>query len=74
MARLEFISALYRHYRNKTLDEIKLHAATTYFDKQLLSFNSEPLNQLVLDEAGLLLIKFGKEYGLRMLDALHLEN
>ena len=72
LARLEFISALYRHYRNKTLDEIKLHAAITYFDKQLLSFNSEPLNQLVLDEAGLLLKKFGKEYGLRTLDALHL--
>lgn len=43
-----------------------------YFEKQLVSFNIEPLNQLVIDEAALLLKKFGKEYGLRTLDALHL--
>ena len=72
LARLEFTSALYRRYRNKALDEIKLHTATTYFDKQLISFSIEPLNQLVIDEAGLLLKKYGKEYGLRTLDALHL--
>ena len=72
LARLEFLSALYRYYRNKSLDEIKLHTASTYFDKQLLSFNIEPLNRLVIDEAVLLLKKYGKEYGLRTLDALHL--
>ena len=72
LARLEFTSALYRRFRNKSLDEIKLHTATIYFDKQLISFNVEPLNQLVIDEAGLFLKKFGKEYGLRTLDALHL--
>lgn len=72
LARLEFISALYRRYRNKSLDEIRLHTATTYFDKQLLSFNLEPINRLVIDEAGMLLKKYGKEYGLRTLDALHL--
>ena len=72
LARLEFTSALYRRYRNKSLDEIKLHTATTYFDKQLVSFNIEPLNQLVIDEAGMLLKKYGKEHGLRTLDALHL--
>lgn len=31
LARLEFTSALYRRYRNKSLDEIKLHTATTLF-------------------------------------------
>jgi predicted nucleic acid-binding protein len=72
LARLEFISAIYRRFRNKSLDEIKLHTATTYFEKQLISFNVEPLNQLVIDEAGLLLKKYGKIYGLRTLDALHL--
>lgn len=72
LARVEFTSALYRRYRNKTLDEIKLHVATTYFEKQLDSFNIEPLNQLVIDEAGLLLKKYGKDHGLRTLDALHL--
>lgn len=72
LARLEFTSALYRRYRNKSLDEIKLHTATTYFDRQLTSFNIEPLNQLVIDEAGQLLKKYGKDYGLRTLDSLHL--
>ena len=51
---------------------IRLHIATTYFENQLMSFNIEPLNQLVIDEAELFLRKYGKEYGLRTLDALHL--
>jgi predicted nucleic acid-binding protein len=72
LARLEFTSALYRRFRNKSLDEIKLQIATTYFEKQLDSFNIEPMNQLVIDEAGLFLKRYGKEYGLRTLDALHL--
>lgn len=72
LVRLEFISALYRRFRNKSLDEIRLHIATTYFEQQLRCFNIEPLNQLVIDEAGLLLKKYGKEHGLRTLDALHL--
>lgn len=72
LARLEFTSALYRRYRNKTLDEIRLHTAITFFDQQLTNFNIEPLNQLVLDEASLLLKRYGKEYGLRTLDALQL--
>jgi len=72
LARLEFTSALYRRYRNKDLDEIKLHIATTYFEKQSDDFNIEPLNQLVIDEAGLFLKKYGKYHGLRTLDALHL--
>ena len=72
LARLEFTCALYRRYRNKSIDETQLCTASTFFDKQLVSFNVEPLNQLVIDEAQLLLKKFGKEYGLRTLDALHL--
>jgi predicted nucleic acid-binding protein len=72
LARLEFSSALYRRYRNKLLDDIKLHTAISYFDQQLSSFNIEPLNQLVIDEARLLLKKYGKENGLRTLDSLHL--
>lgn len=61
LARLEFTSALYRRFRNKTLDEIRLHTALTFFDQQLTNFNVEPVNQVVLDEAVLLLKKYGKE-------------
>lgn len=72
LARLGFISVLYRYFRNISLDEIRLHVATTYFEQQLGSFNIEPLNQLIIDEAGSFLKKNGKEYDLRTLDALHL--
>jgi len=30
------------------------------------------MNQLILDEAGVMLQNFGKNYGLRTLDAIHL--
>ena len=38
----------------------------------LTRFNLESLNQLILDEAGIMLHKFGKDHGLRTLDAIHL--
>ncbi len=37
LARLEFTSALYRRFRNKTLDEIRLHTALTFFDAIAIS-------------------------------------
>jgi predicted nucleic acid-binding protein len=72
LARLEFTSALYRRYRNNALDELKLHSALVNFESQLKSFIVEPITQVVLEESLLLLKKFGKDYGLRTLDALHL--
>ena len=72
LARLEFTSAIYRRFRNQELDELRLHTSLTYFENQLHTFRLEPLNQLVIDEAGILLRKYGKVNGLRTLDALHL--
>ena len=72
LARLEFTSALYRRFRNKELDEIRLHTSFINFEKQFNDFRLEPLNRLVIDEARLLLKKYGKVHGLRTLDALHL--
>lgn len=72
LARLEFASALYRRYRNNTLDELRLHSALLHFENQLKSFYVEPITQIVFEESLALLKRFGKEYGLRTLDALHL--
>lgn len=71
LARIEFTSALYRRFRNKELDEIRLHTSIINFERQFTDFHLEPLNRLVIDEARLLLKKYGKVYGLRTLDALH---
>ena len=40
LARLEFTSALYRRFRNHELDEIRLHAGITNFEKQLGSYRT----------------------------------
>ena len=40
--------------------------------RYITRFNLESLNQLILDEAGIMLQKFGKDYGLRTLDAIHI--
>jgi len=72
LARLEIISALFRKYRNHSIDEIQLNAAIQGVNDELQYFNLENLNQLVIEGSLLLLNKFGKDYGLRTLDAIHL--
>ena len=72
LARLEFISFLYRRYRNKELDEKALDEAISGFYEEYFRFNVEPLGHAVLQQAEELLIIYGKTYGLRTLDALHL--
>lgn len=72
LVRIEFISALYRRYRNKEIDDKALSEATNGFYEEYSRFNVEPLGHAVLQEAEELLIKHGKNHGLRTLDALHL--
>jgi predicted nucleic acid-binding protein len=72
LARLEMLSAFYRKFRNHQIDLIHLNDAISGFNEQLAAFNLEGLNQLILDEAGTMLQKFGKDFGLRTLDAIHL--
>jgi hypothetical protein len=49
-----------------------LNEAISGFDEELASFNVETLGHAAIQEAGSLLKKYGKIYGLRTLDALHL--
>jgi predicted nucleic acid-binding protein len=72
LARLEMLSAFYRKFRNHQIDLVHLNEAISGFNDQLAAFNLESLNQIILDEAGTMLQKFGKEFGLRTLDAIHL--
>ncbi len=72
LGRVEFISAVFRRFRNKELDEEQLNTAVDSFENQIAAFNIEPLGHAVLEETELFIKKYGKTYGLKALDALHL--
>lgn len=72
LAGVEFVSALYRRYRNNEITEQSLDEAISGFDEEYSHFYIEPVGNMVLQEAKDLLKKYGKNYGLRTLDAIHL--
>lgn len=72
LIRLEFVSALHRRFRNKEIDEDILNEAIEGFEVEITRFNIEPLSHVIVREAEDFLKRYGKEYGLRTLDALHL--
>ena len=72
LAKLEFLSALHRRFRNNEIDENILKEAIEGFEEELNRFNVEQLSHATVQEARELLQKHGKEYDLRTLDALHL--
>ena len=51
LGRLEFISAVFRRFRNRELDESQLNTAVDSFENQIAGFNVEPLVRTVLEEA-----------------------
>lgn len=72
MARLEFVSALFRRYRNHEITEQALFTAISGFERQIALFKIQPMGQPVLEEAESFIKEHGKISGLRTLDALHL--
>jgi uncharacterized protein with PIN domain len=72
LGRLEFVSAVFRRFRNKELDEEQLNTAVDSFDNQIAGFNIEPLGHAVLEEAELFIKNHGRTHGLKALDALRL--
>ena len=72
LARIEFLSALFRRLRNREINEEQLKQAVEGFEEQITLFNIEPLGRVILREAELLLKRYGKTRGLRALDALQL--
>ncbi len=71
-AEVEFLSALYRRFRNLEIDENELEVAISAFEEQMESFHIEPFGNVTINEAKLLLRKYGKTLGLRTLDAFQL--
>ncbi len=72
LVRLEFMSALFRRFRNKEINNKELTEAISGFNEEISFFNVELLRQAVIKEAESLLKKYGKTQGLRTLDALSL--
>lgn len=72
IASIEFISSVFRRFRNNEIDENKLNNALSGFEEQMITFNVEPLGNAIIKEAESLMKQYGKSYGLRTLDALHL--
>jgi len=72
LARIEFLSAIFRRLRNREMNDEQLNEAVVGFEEQLYFFNVEPLGQAILREAELLMKKYGKRKRLRSLDALQM--
>jgi uncharacterized protein with PIN domain len=72
LARIEFLSAIFRRFRNREVDDEQLKEALMGFEEQLATFNVEPLGQAILREAEYLLKLYGKTRRVRALDALQL--
>jgi len=72
LARIEFLSALFRRLRNKEINDDQLKEAITGFEEQLNFFNVEPLGQAILREAEFLMKRYGRTKRLKALDALQL--
>ena len=72
LVRLEFMSALFRRFRNREINDKQLREAISGFNEEISFFNVELLRQSVIKEAESLLKKYGKTQGLRTLDALYL--
>ena len=72
LSHLEFLSAVFRRFRNRELDEERLNTAVNSSENQVDRFNIEPLGHADLEEAALLLKNHGRTYGLKSLDSLHL--
>lgn len=72
LARIEFLSAIFRRLRNKEISDEQLNEAIKGFEEQINFFNVEPLGQVILKEAEFLLKRYGKKRRLRALDALQM--
>jgi len=72
IARVEFLSALHRRFRDRELSENELNDAIDGFVESLAAFHIEETGASVIQEAENLIKQYGKTDGLRTLDALHL--
>lgn len=72
LARVEFVSAMHRKFRENVLTERQLQQALDGFNEVVQAFQIEPLEWGVVEKAEWLIDTHGRERALRSLDALHL--
>ena len=72
LAQIEIISALYKKYRMGELLEKDIEKIVELISQELEFFNIEPLGTAVVCEAINILKTYGKLYGIKTLDALHI--
>lgn len=72
LALIELLSAVFRKYRNHEIDEMKLSQIQKAIESQLELFNVVLLANDMVKETKTLIQQYGKAYGLRTLDAMHI--
>ncbi len=72
LSRIEFLSSLYRRYREGKLSGEDVSELRDLFAQQALKFNIESLGPVILEEGEQLMREYGKKHGLRTLDSLQL--
>lgn len=66
------MSAVYRKYRNNEIPEADLDKIQQAIENQFSCFIIVPLAVDVVSETLVLIKRFGKDFGLRTLDAMHI--
>ena len=73
LGKIEFLSAIFKKYREKDIDEETVNAVIDRFEYDLKNkYKLLKFSSLVLDEAWSLIKKHAKDFSLRTLDSLQL--
>ena len=72
LALIELLCALFRKYRNNEIPQKDLELIQKAIQDQFSLFNVIPFGSDIVKESKSLIMRFGKENGLRTLDALHI--
>ena len=72
LALVELLSAVFRKYRNMEVKEEDLEKIQIAIENQFMLFNIVPMAGDIIKETQQMIIRFGKDYGLRTLDAMHI--
>ena len=72
LVRVEIHSAILRKFRNGEINADQMESILKGIDEQLSFFQEIYMAGDIIVEASSLILKFGKSYGLRTLDAIHL--
>ncbi len=72
LAHIELLSAVYRRFRSGQILPEHLNAIQQAIDEQFEWFKVLPISPEIVTSARELLLQFGKNFGLRTLDAMHI--